>query len=92
MNPTGQSVPPIEPGGIGMLLAEARRGPAGAGKMARRRRQQRSDPALDIPSSIISDAALRGLIDESIVPALVEKFLQDKCSPPTEKSHNGQQP
>jgi hypothetical protein len=60
--------------------------------MARRRRQQRSDPALEIPSSVISDAALRGLIDESIVPALMEKFVQEKCSLPTGQSHNGPQP
>jgi len=92
MNSISQSVPPIELGGIGMLLADTVLGPAGSGKMPRRRRRQRSDPALEIPGTVISDAALRRLIDESIVPALVEKFLQDKHSSPTEKSHNGQQP
>jgi hypothetical protein len=91
MNPTGQNVPPIKPDGRG-ASAEAPQGPSGAGKTARRKQQQRSDPALEIPSSVISGAALRGLIDESIVPALVERFVQEKCSLPTEQPHNGQQP
>jgi len=75
-----------------MLFAKAHRAPSGVRKLVRRTRKQRSDPTLEVPSTLISDAALRGIIDDTIVPALVEKFLQDKHSSPTEKSHNGQQP
>jgi hypothetical protein len=92
MNPVGQSVPPIEPDGRGIVFAEALREPSKVRKMVRRTRKRQSDPTLEVPSTVISDAAIRGLIDDSIVPALVEKFVQEKCSFPTEKSHNGQQP
>jgi hypothetical protein len=91
MKPTGQSAPPIKRQRRG-VLADPAEGRSGAGKIARRKRQQRSDPALEIPSGVISGIALRGLIDESIVPALVEKFVQETCSLPTEQPHNGQQP
>jgi hypothetical protein len=37
------------------------------------------EPALDVPTAAISDAAVRSLIDECIAPALVEKFLKEKC-------------
>ena len=74
-----------------MLLTGPPRKPSRARKMVRPRRPKRPETALEIPTTVISDAAIKGLIDESVVPALVEKFIREKCPLPAEQTHNGQQ-
>ena len=69
----------MEPDGTGALLAGAPRKPFPARKVVRPRRPKRPDSALEISTTVISDAAIRSLIDESFVPALVEKFIREKC-------------
>jgi len=54
-----------------------------------------SDPDLTIPATLIGDETVRRLIDDWIVPALVEEFLQcNNKQPSSGSSHNddGDQP
>lgn len=51
---------------------------------------ERTDTALAVSDLLLCDEALRGLIDDWIVPALVEQFLGDKKALPdsSEEGHN----
>jgi hypothetical protein len=54
-----------------------------------------SGPDLTIPATLFNDETVRRLIDEWIVPALVEEFLQcHNKQPSSDSSHNdnGDQP
>jgi len=42
---------------------------------------RRRDPILVIPAGITTDEAILGLIDDAIVPALVEAFLRAEVLP-----------
>jgi hypothetical protein len=52
------------------------------------------ETALEIPTATLNDEAMRSMIDEWLVPAMVEDFLRIKLDVPTSvnRQHNGDQP
>ena len=52
-----------------------------------------SDPTLDLRAGALPDETVRGLIDDWIVPALVERFLSGRDTVPesNDPEDNGQQ-
>ena len=54
---------------------------------------RRRQPQLLIPAALFGDPAVRQIVDECIVPALVEEFIRLKLtsSKSSEQSHNGDQ-
>jgi len=54
--------------------------------------RRRHEPLLDVAPAVIPDSAIRSLIDECVVPALVKRFIKEKTSLPAEQTHNGQRP
>jgi hypothetical protein len=66
------------------------------GTSARRKKSaSASDPDLKIPATLFDDDAVRHLIDEWIVPALVEELLQCHNKQPSSdssKNDDGDQP
>ena len=52
-------------------------GDAGKQQNAKRARGRRTDVRVKMPENLLSDAVLRAVVDECIVPALVDRYLRD---------------
>jgi hypothetical protein len=86
MNRLGHNSPPATPtAGPGGALSEANRIASPAlntiRNSARRKPQKTGRRGTDIsiqPSTVFDDNAVRGLIDDWLVPALVKKFVADR--------------
>jgi hypothetical protein len=70
MNLPSQSSIPNQPEGHGIVLGEALSG----GKREQRRRRNEAGVQVE---NILDAAAIRGLLDEWLVPAIVERFIRD---------------
>jgi hypothetical protein len=64
--------------GMSIAAMPLDKGISPGGQPHRTKRHRRPEPVLKVLRSFITDVALRGLIDASIVPSLVVKFLSEK--------------
>ena len=71
MNSASQESGPTESNARGIVVGEAHPG----GKTKQRRR--RTEPDLEIADNILGDEVIRGLLDEWLVPAIVDSLIRD---------------